>query len=248
MTWDNLVFTQQIEAILWFIGVGIIFYLSIYFFRRYKKTEFQSRTFFFGLGTFALAFGIARLIENVRKYFVSESLTDIVDAWRAGTQIADLNWVLRLAYYAIAWVGIAIFYGNLEKYVFKGKTKYLLMVASLVEGSVSIGLYCVSPVSLPFQLFLGAATVGFFVCGVFPVILFFYMAKQGTGTVRTASLLGGLAIALFVTGVLADLPETAFITGSALPLPVWLTGLSAPIFLVTGFCLMAVAFQKMYST
>ncbi len=247
MTWAALELTSQIEAILWFIGVGIIVYLSVFFFKRYRKTEFQARTFFFGLGTFTLSFGIARLIENIRKYFLSTSLTDIVDAWRAGEQITDLNWILRVTYYAIAWVGIAIFYVNLEKFVFKGKTKYLLMVAALVEGSVSIALYNVQPGSTLFSTLLVVATVGLFVCGIFPVVMFFYVGKQAVGSVRIGSILGGIAILLFVVGVLADLPETAYVTGSAMPLPAWLTGFTAPIFLVTGLCLMAVAFQKIYA-
>ncbi len=247
MTWADLELPTQVEAILWFIGVGIIIYLSIFFFKRYRKTDFQARTFFFGLGIFALSFGIARLIENIRKYFISTNLTDIVDAWRLGVQISDLNWMLRVIYYTIAWAGIAIFYVNLEKYVFKGKTKYLLMVAAIVEGSVSIGLYFVEPGSIPFFVLLGVATVGLFVCGIFPVVMFLYVGKQAVGSVRTGSILGAIAILFFVLGVLADLPETAYVTGSAMPLPPWLTGFAAPVFLVTGLCLMAVAFQKIYA-
>ncbi len=247
MAWTDLSTLTQVEAIIWFVGVGIGVFLTLYFLKQIKTTEFpQAKKFFTGLCIFAASYSVARLIENIRKYFVSENLTDIVDAWQAGTQITGLNLTLRIAYYAISWPGIAIFYFHAERYVFQNKTKFILTIASLVEGTVSILQYFYDPGSAAFQICTVIAAIGFFVAGVFPVLLFFNMARTTTGSVRKNNALVGVGLTLFIVGVMADLPETGYIMQQTLPQ--LLTGIGAACFLFAGFIVMAYAFRSMYSS
>ncbi|GAB4311230.1 MAG: hypothetical protein Kow0069_11540 [Promethearchaeota archaeon] len=237
----------KFESVTWFVGAGIGLGLFAYFLAKWRRAEFpQAKRFFFGLAAFAVTYSVARLIENFRKYFVSDDLQDIVNAWTAGEQITGLNWDLRIAYYVIAWFGIATFYFHAERHVFAGKTKYVLTLASVVEGTVSVLQYVFAPGSAAFRACSATAAVGFFVAGVFPVLLFVNMARTTTGTVRRNNLVVAVGLALFVTGVLADLPETGFITGQSLPQLI--TGPLAALLIFSGFVLMAAGFRSMYSS
>ncbi len=96
MSWTELLLPQQVEGVMWFVVAGFSFILAVLSFRRYKKSQVQSRPFFLGLAVFTSTYGVARLLENIRKYFIALSLTDIADAWRANSQItgSTCNYVL----------------------------------------------------------------------------------------------------------------------------------------------------------
>lgn len=199
-----------------------------------------------GIAIFAFSYSIARLLENVRKYFVSTSLTDIVDSWKAGTQISGLNWDLRIVYYVIAWIGIAILFANVEKYVFQKKSKFLITIAALVEGTTSIALYVVPAGSLEFLILLTMSSIGFFVPCIALAGLFAVLAKNSPGKIRTGSLGALVGIVLIFAGVLADLPEAAYIGGTALP--DWITGIAAPVILFGGFLIISISFVKILAS
>lgn len=131
---------MSIEIILWFIVVAIGYILAIAFLKQYIQRESLQRPFFLGLAVFSLTYSTARLIENFRRYFLG-SYNDIFDAWVNNTQISGLNFSLRVwGYYLIAWIGIAIMYYNIERYIFKNN-KYILTIGSMIEGAVSIYNY-----------------------------------------------------------------------------------------------------------
>lgn len=247
MAWSDLAPLTQVEAIFWFAGSGVCLFMFAYFVRKYKRTEFHSRKFFLGLGVFSITFGIARLVETVRKYFVSDSLTDIVDAWLAGGQIEGLNWQLRVLYYVIAWFGISILFYNTEKYVFQKKTKFIITLAAVVEGVISIALYFLVPGSPLFEGLMIGAALGFFVAGLYPIIFLINLARKAVGAVRVNTLVVTLGIVLFIMGVLVDLPETSYLAGDLISL-IPFTGLLAPVLLFSGFIIMSVGFMRLYST
>jgi len=245
MAWADLPFLAQLTASIWFIIVALCFVLAGFFFRRFKTSQVLSRPFFLGLAIFATTYGIARILENVRKYFISTNLNDIVDSWRASTQITGLNWDLRVLYYLIAWTGIAILFANMEKYVFQKKSKFLITVAAIVEGTASIALYVVPGGSLTFLILLGVSSVGFFVPCIALAGLFGVLAKNSPGTMRSSSIGALVGIVILFVGVLADLPEAGYIGGASLP--DWITGIAAPIILFMGILIISSSFSKMFA-
>ncbi|MHA1734587.1 MAG: hypothetical protein ACTSU5_21835 [Promethearchaeota archaeon] len=247
MSWANLDLLTRVEATIWFVGVGIGVFLAVFFFRLTRKAEFpQAKRFFLGLFMFAVTYSVARFIENVRKYFISDDLHDIVNAWAAGGQIQGINWVLRVLYYVIAWTGISIFYFHAERHVFQNKTKFVLTAASIGEGTVSILQYVFLPGSTGFNTCSMLAAVGFFIVGVFPVFLFFNLARTTTGDVRKYNATTGSGLVCFVAGVVADLPESGYLTGQTLPQ--WVTGIFAACLIFTGFILLAYSFRGLYAS
>ncbi|HME53765.1 MAG TPA: hypothetical protein VKM55_16170 [Candidatus Lokiarchaeia archaeon] len=246
MAWIDLPIAAQLTASIWFVIVIFCFILGGFFFVKYEKSQALSRPFFLGIAVFALSYGVARLVENIRKYFVSTSLTDIVDSWKAGTQISGLNWDLRVAYYVIAWTGIAILFANVEKYVFQKKSKFLITIAALVEAAASIALYVVQAGTLGFVILMAVASIGFFVPCIALASLFGILAKNSPGKMRIGSLGGLVGIVLIFLGVLADLPEAAYIGGTALP--DWVTGIAAPLILFVGFLIISESFVKILAS
>jgi hypothetical protein len=235
-----------LEQILWWIGSFVAIGLGIMFATRMKKYKIASK-FMWGLPVFSFTYGIARVIENIRKYIVSTNPTDIYDAWVAGDQITGLNYTLRIIYYIICWTGIATFYLVSEKYVFKGKTHYLMTVASLGEGVVSILNYIPGLTNY----FIWFSAIGFFIAAIFPIVLYLNMAKQNTGIIRNSCIMVAVGILFFVIAVMGDLPESLYImkiaTGSMTPLPVILTSVVVPISLFIGVITMAIGFRRMFT-
>ena len=126
---------EIVEIILWYTAVSICFILMVIFYNQYRKREI-AKPFFLGLTLFMITYGIARLIENIRRYSIG-SYNDIFDAWVAGTQITGINFILRFLYYAIAWTGISIMFLEMEKFIFKGQTKYIIGILSIIVAVVT---------------------------------------------------------------------------------------------------------------
>ena len=128
---------EIIEILLWYAVVAIGYFLAISFLIQFKQRSELQRPFFLGLAIFTLTYSTARLIENIRRYMIG-SYNDIFNAWVNGTQISGLNFNLRVwGYYALAWFGIAVMFYSIEHTIFK-QNKYLLTIASIIEGIVSI--------------------------------------------------------------------------------------------------------------
>lgn len=237
-----------LEQSLWWLGCVIAIGLGIFFIIRMKKSEVSSK-FMLGLAIFSFTYGAARIIENIRKYIVSgyDNRTDIFDAWVSGSQISGLNYWLRIAYYVIAWAGIAMFYYSSEKYVFRGKTKYAMTIISVVEGIVSILSYI--PEDGPTLITTFAAAIGFFIATIFPIVLYARMAARNTGVLRKNCIVVAMGLAVFVFSVMCDLPESTYIVHlvGGIPLAVWITSILAPISLFIGMLIMTLGFSRMFS-
>ncbi len=232
---------EQFELILWYSAVIICFLLMTVFLIQFLKREGTSKSFFIGLAIFMAVYGIARLIENVRRYSIG-NYNDIFNAWMVGAQIGGINLLLRFLYYFIAWIGIAIFYFNIERFIFK-KTKFLLTILSLVEGALSINIYFF------FNLIIyWVAIFNFFIVGYFIPLLFLNMArKTPSGAIRNGCILIAIGMFLFVTGVMIDLPETAyFLYLLSQEVPEITVRFTAPIILTSGLLLFSLGFRSFF--
>jgi len=213
----------------------------IVFLIQYKRRESLQRPFFLGLSIFMLGYGIARLIENIRRYSIG-SYNDILDAWKTGTQIVGLNFWLRILYYAIAWAMIAMFYYNIEKNIFK-KNKFLLTICALVEGVLSITIYFYFN-----DIVFWASVFNFFIVGFFIPILFLNLAmKTPSGSIRNGCILISIGMLLFVLGVMIDLPESSYfmyLLGQEVPED--LIRITTPIILIMGLLSFSIGFKTFF--
>ena len=127
------------EPTIWWLTVAIFILLGFYI--RKKRQENESASDFLkGIGGFTFLFGIARALENIRRYMISESPSDILDGWIGNAPIiSGANMVFRIGYYAVSWTGISMFYYISEKNVFR--QKYYFTTAAILEGVFSILMY-----------------------------------------------------------------------------------------------------------
>jgi hypothetical protein len=191
---------------------------------------------------------IARIIENVRKFYISTNRTDIVNWWIGqGPAITGLNLWLRVLYYIFSWFSIALFFYLTEKHVFQGKTKFIFAFSSIFEGIVSLALYFTNGnVRIFFQIL---ATIGFFFCGISPSIIYLIMAVKSTGIIKQSATLATIGLILFVIAVMAELPESMYVaylvTGAILD--AWLIALVSPIAMLCGLTFLVIGYKKMFS-
>ncbi|MHA1149863.1 MAG: hypothetical protein ACTSR8_16630 [Promethearchaeota archaeon] len=229
---------ELIEIILWYIVVAIGYSLGLSFFIQYKQRSELQRPFFFGLTVFAITYSTARLIENIRRYSLG-TYNDIFNAWVANTQITGINFVLRVwGYYALAWLGIAVMFYNIEHTIFK-KNKYLLTIASIVEGIVSIVNYFVINI-MPFII----ASALFFVVMFMPLMFLNLARKTPAGKIRNACIILALGITFFAIAVMIDLPEFAYfnyLLGQDSPEVI--IRIVAPVLLICGISILSIGFQ-----
>ena len=232
---------ESMELFLWYLVVIMCILLMCIFLNHYRKQEGPSRPFFMGLSVFMIGYGIARLIENIRRYFIG-SYDDIYDNWLIGYQITGINLTLRFLYYFIAWSMIAFMYFNIERFIFK-KTKYLLTICSLAEGALSISIY------FYFNIIIYWASVfNFFIVGYFIPLMFLNLArKTPSGAIRNGCILIAIGMMLFVTGVMIDLPETAYFLHLLNQVrPELIIRLGAPIILMSGLILFSLGFRSFF--
>jgi hypothetical protein len=215
--------------------------MMLIFFIQSRKGDFYTKIFFQGLGIFSLAYGLARLIENIRRYSIG-SYHDILDAWIAGGQIVGLNFWLRFLYYVIAWIGIAILYFNIEHSIFK-KNKYILTALSIFEAIVSIINY----------LYLNMITfwlsaIFYFVPATFMSLLFINLSRKSPqGGIRNSSIIIAIGVLIFAFGVMIDLPETAYFNHIyGIKTPELLFRILSPILVIFGFSLLTYGFIRFF--
>jgi hypothetical protein len=244
ITWMAIYYNpyEIAEIFLWFFSLGVCFFTVIYLILLARKSELEAKHFFIGTSIFWLAYGIARLIENTRRYIVG-SYTDIVNGWISGDPITGLNFGLRISYYIIAWTGLTIFFWNIEKYIFV-KNKFSLTVICVVEGAVSIitNIF-LNPITYWIAVFL------YFIIGYFPVILFLYLGKRTPkGRIRKGCLLAATGIFFFATSVLLDLPETAYFAYLfSIDYSEFIVRIAAPITLPLGVFLFTLGFKYFFT-
>jgi len=250
VSYDDLpTWAYNLEPILFWIAVALGYMVVFILLDHYRKTE-AGKQFALGLVFFSSMFTIARTIENIRKFSIAEHRMDIVYGWigyEDYVSISGINLYLRVAYYVFSWISIAAFYYLSEKYVFQKKTKFILASSAIFEGTVSVALYFTEgSTQIVFQIL---ATIGFFVCGIAPIVLYLLMAKISTGVLRQSSLIVALGLAFFVLGVMTELPEGSFITWlvTGQVLDAYLVAVLAPICMSLGFLTLLIGFRKMFT-
>lgn len=244
---DLPTWAYNLEPILFWVAVAFGYMVVFILLDHYRKTE-AGKQFALGLVSFSLMFTVARTIENVRKFTIATNRLDIVNGWIGiSDPISGLNLYLRISYYVLSWISIATFYYLSEKYVFQGKTKFILAFSALFEGTVSIALYFTSgSTQVIFQVL---AVVGFFVCGIAPIIIYLLMAKISTGVLRQSSVIVALGLTFFVLGVMTELPEGSFTVWLVTQqlLDAYLIAILAPICMALGFLILLIGFRKMFT-
>lgn len=241
------VLVNTVEPVLWWIAVLLCVGIAIFFFDHYRKAE-AGKPFSMGLLVFILFFAIARAIENFRKFYMADHQINIGRWWAGiGPALVGTELVLRVLYYIFTWTAIAIFYHSTEKYVFQNKTKFLFMYSAIAEGIVSIALYFTTGSIQHFVLVF--AVIGFFFCGVAPIILYLLMAIKSTGIIRSSAFFATIGLTFFVVGVMAELPESHIVVYlvTGVFLDAWLVALVAPICMIVGLTLMLIGYRKMFS-
>ena len=226
------------------VGVGVVLVL----FGNYRRAVEASKPFAFGLFFFSLMFVTARAIENYRKFIIASGPQDIIEGWiGVGPTITGLNLVLRILYYVFSWTAIATFYYESEKYIFQGKTKFILMISAVLEGIFSIALYFTTGNTRIFFQIL--ATIGFFLCGVAPIIIYLIIGKISVGALRRPAFIVALGLTFFVIAVMAELPEGSYVVYLVnRPLvDAYLIAIVSPICMSIGFLTMLIGFKKMFS-
>ena len=239
--WFQSEFFEIVELVLWFSGAVLCFLIAFWFYFQYKNLEFLSKPLFFGVSVFWITFGLARLFENIRRYFIG-TYNDVLNAWIAGNQITGVNFWLRFLYYLITWIGIAVMYWQLEKYVFINN-KYFLTYCSIIEGTVSIiNYFWFNLVTFWICVYL------YFVAAYFASFFFVNLArKTPSGPIRNGCLLISLGQTLFAFSVMIDLPETGFFLYSlGINSPEILIRFTSPITLISGAIFFILGFKTVY--
>ena len=233
------------EPTLWWITAFLILFLGIFIYTRVKKQE-AGKQFMSGLIVFGLFFGAARIIENLRKYYIAASRTTIIDGWtHHAPLISGVDLYLRIAYYVISWIGIATFYFYTEKYVFQ--QKYIFTTASILEATVSILMYFDFGDVARYTL-LVLATIGFVVAAIAPVLMYIRMALINPGVLGKTSAMAAVGLGLFAFGVMVDLPQTALVIHlvEIIPANPWYFTLLAPVSAIAGAVILVIAYTKMF--
>jgi hypothetical protein len=237
--------TDYFEPALWWMTVGLFLLMGFFILKKMREND-AAKQFMSGLVSFAFLFGIARAIENIRRYTIATARFDIIEGWiGTGPLIAGPNMVLRILYYVVSWMGISLFYYYSEKYVFK--QKYYFTAAAISEGTVSILMYFGFTGTVMIIL-LVLACIGFLFAAVIPVMLYLRLSVKNPGEIGKASLFAGLGLALFASGVMADLPQSSFVIYlvNGVPLDPLLISVLAPILASLGAIIMYYAYQKMF--
>ena len=177
------------EPTIWWLTVAIFLLLGVYMRKKMQENE-SARDFLKGISAFMFLFGIARALENIRRYMISESSSDILDGWIGNAPIiSGANMVLRIGYYAVSWTGIAYFFFISEKNVFK--QKYYFTTAAVAEGVFSILMYFGFPDIVMYSLLI-LSSIGFLFAAVIPVSLYLRLGYKNPGSLGRASYLTGI--------------------------------------------------------
>lgn len=208
-------YTLPFEIELWITASVILWIMAIYFIYRSRKIDKEARPFIYGIVVFAASFGTARLLETLRKYLiVAEDGFNYYDVIDANFGITGLSLWLRIAYYVLAWIGIAVLYFTFEKYVMNNKTKYILTIFSIFEAFLTVALYLTAGNEVIFLL----AVYNFLIVGLFPIVLFLWIAyKSPYRSTQISWVIITIGFILFALGMMGDLPEAWFIITDQLP-------------------------------
>ncbi|NVM31400.1 MAG: hypothetical protein HWN65_21355 [Candidatus Helarchaeota archaeon] len=230
-------YLDLVDIFLWHIMLLTFFIIIVYFIEKYRKMEAATRSFIGGVIFFITAFTLSRVVETIRRY-VYETSSKVI--YETNFSLTGLDLVLRLSYYVFIWIGIAIFYFVFEKYVMNNRTKYLLMMTSIITTFLSFVMYFTGWSDLIFALY----AVCFFIVGLFPIVLFVYLSRTSPSREQRIAwllMIGGFLLLLL--GVLGDMPEAYFVTQNLDPTFI---RYFTPLGQAAGAVLMAFSLSKIY--
>lgn len=242
---SNSIEVNSFIEIAWFTSSILFILLGGFIIIQITRHKLSSR-FFMGVSVFGFCFGIARLIENIRIYFISTEKDDILNAWIQGGQITGVNLGLRISYYVICWIAIAYYLHEYEILILQRKTKFFFTYSAIGEGIVSIMNYIPSIRS---NYTVYGALVGFFLGAVLPLIAQFIVALRTKDRVmRKAFTMAGFGLIIFLLGLSGDLPEGKYF------LYIWespindnfVLSIISPILLLTGIIIMFFGYYRLF--
>lgn len=224
-----------LEPILWFFTSGIFLILGTFFLYKLIKSEKAARSFFAGIMIFLYGWGIARIAETIRRYYVGYYY-DIVDN---NFHIFDLDLILRLFYIIFSYTSIACLYYTLENKIFDRRSYFILTISTIFQIIVSTLVYF--NIS---SIFLYLTIILFFVIGLFPIVLFFYFGMIRFVDKRNPWFLLSFGLLLFVAGVALDNPEGYDLVKNLLPSLIIHYG--TPILVIIGMLIISAALIYIY--
>ena len=231
----------EIDILFWFIVVIIFYWLGLFFLRKFMRGSRESRAIDFALTQLFFAFGTARLIENIRSFYIAFVYSiGADDIYFLNFHITGINLVMRVLYYAICWSTFAILFYIVEKHILKElgyNTRYLVTIGAIIEGFISISIYF----NMLFLMILDDA-IFVLVMGTF-ILFFIILTFRSEGKLRRSFALCTLGIFLSVFGVMINLPEAYYSFYAAIEPIEPVIYLINPFFLIFGGILIAFGFQ-----
>ncbi|MHA1264087.1 MAG: hypothetical protein ACTSRS_02530 [Candidatus Helarchaeota archaeon] len=230
-----------LEPILWFIAIGVFFFLGLFFFNRYRHSEMEARAFFSGTMVFMFSYVIFRTLEVVRRYFIGVDYNDIVEMWKpGGTPISPLSLNLRLAFLFISWIGIAYFYFRIESTVLEKKTLFILTIASLLKLVVNPLMYFPQ---FDFATMELINTSLFIIAAFFPTCLFAFYSIRNYINKRKVWAVLSFGMLAYIIGEVGSNPEAYMITSGLNPVVV---AYGSPLIVIIGGILLTLGLRRLY--
>jgi hypothetical protein len=229
---------ELFEIFAWHCAVAACLIMAVMFFLESRKRTGFSKPFFRAVGIFGLFYGIARLFENIRRYFIG-SYNDIAEAWMVGEQIAGLNLTFRLLYVIISFIGIIYLYYNIERYIFTNN-RYIVTIFSVIQAFFSVIVY------IYFHLIFFYLAVAIFIipCYFLPILFLDAARKAPSKYIRNGCISTAVGMIVFTTAIIIDLPEGAFfVYYFNWPHSQSIVRLIAPILLILGVIIVTIGLK-----
>lgn len=231
----------ELEIVLWVIVVIVIYQLGYYFLKRYREGPVESKPFNFGMCLFMFAFATARLIENMRGYYIAfEYSLGYYDVVLTNFQITGINLVMRLSYYIIAWFGLAVISYIIEKNILSElgyNVRHYFTILAIIAGTLSILLYFnmvwIFPAMIIAVFMYFGSTIGFF----------FFFGLRSEAKLRNSFLCVAIGFLFCVIGIFASLPESYYVIGDFIMSIEVFAHLGAPFVLISGLIIVSKGFQ-----
>ena len=221
----------DIAFYLWIINLIEMGLVSRIFFKEYKSS---SNKFYLGVVFFYILFILSRIFEIIRFSLYPG----------AAFPYNGLNFILKTGYTAFSYIGIAVIYYVLERYVFTWTRKIFTILVPIVT-ILSIWMTTYSLLDPTYNLLFS------FVIPIYAVILlgivgmYIYLAIKSVGEVRRNSIMIIFGVLLFELGIIFALPEAQITLFAAIPLDTLL--ILAPICSILGVILQIRGFKTSIS-
>lgn len=213
---------QIIELSLWItscVGLGIV---GTFFILEYRN---EKNKFFLWISLYFYLFIIARIFRLIVRFYYGDP--------PLGGTIEGTAFVLESIYTVVSFAGLFMVYYALEKDVIK-KTHYLFSIVVWITTIVSIIDFI--------RRDLLWLTMPFFLVTVLGVpLIYISLAVKSSGAVRKKAVLVFTGIALFILGVIFDIPDAQFLW---VAIPPDILGILAPCCHIISCFFLRKGFQR----